>query len=351
MTEPDESHDAPVLRVSSALEKKHRDATPFDRVRDAWTWILVDANRWMIIALLAVLVFAATVIVGAFGPWSQQQYLIEETSIGNAYVDLQSAVITIIALVLTVNQLVLSPDMGPISRQRKRLEDTMAHRIRTENVAGTSPTEPSKFLAELTTATRSQARNLRSAVSDADDPELRGQIEEYVDDVTEEADRISDALAGQRFGRIEMLGAAIHYDTAKNIHQLRQLENEYSRSLSVIQQKAFDDMDNVLGLFAISREYFRTLYIRTEFIQFSRGIIYTGIPAVLVAHYTIGIIAESTLRGSTFGIENLLWFEAGALTVVLMPMFVLASYIARLLTLSDIGLFIGPFVPGPKSEE
>lgn len=340
------------VRVSDAVEQKRRKGTLADWLRDAWTWILVDAHRWLIIAVLAAMVYVATILIGVFGPWSQQQDLLDGTSIANAYIELQPGILTVITIVLAINQLVLSPEIGPVSRQRRRLEDVMAHRIEAENIAQTtSPTEPAQFLATLTAATQSRARSLRNVALDTDDQELRRRIEEYASGVVEEADRIGDTLDDQQFGRIEMLGAAIHYDTTKDIHRLRQLQNEHGEALSPVQQKTFNDMSDALELFTISREYFRTLYVRSEFIRFSRAILYTGVPAVLVAHWSVGVIGPNVLPGATFGVENLLWFEAGTLTLAVLPALVLASYIARLVTLAETSIFIGPFMPGRQSQQ
>lgn len=106
-------------------------------------------------------------------------------------------------------------------------------------------------------------------------------------------------------------------------------------------------MSDALELFTVSRECFGTLYVRSESIQFSRMVLYTGIPAVLVAHDAVGVIDEGALPGSTFGVRDRPWFEAGTLTLAILPALVLGSYVAR--HVADTSIFIRPFLPAERS--
>jgi hypothetical protein len=318
------------------------------RLRRLWGWVLVDANRWLVVGVLATFVFVSTLLVGLFGPVSAQQFLLEGTSTAEAYVEIQPAIITIATIVLAVNQLVLSPDIGPISTQRRRLEDVIDHRINVENEArvATSPTEPAKFLGTITDATRKRAATLEEAFDGGGDPDLRRRVREFTQDLTEEATRVGDALTDQRFREIEMLGAAMHYDTTRDISRLRTLLNESSGSLSTEQEHAMKDLLGVLELFTVSREYVRTLYVRTEFIGFSRALLYTALPAFLLAHFAIQIIGPNALPGTTLGVPDLLWYECATITATSVPFLVLISYVGRLVTLAETSVFIGPFLPG-----
>lgn len=113
---------------------------------------------------------------------------------------------------------------------------------------------------------------------------------------------------------------------------------------------ALTDVMDALKRYTTTREYFRTLYIRSEFVRFSRAILYTSVPAIVVAHYAVGAIGENSMVAATLGVRNLLWFEAFTFTVSLLPVLVITSYMARLITLSETSIFVSPFGPEKESD-
>lgn len=343
--------DRDVMRTSDVMRR--RTGGVRGRLRYLWRWLVVDASRWLVVGLLAAFVFLTTLAVGTAGPVSVQQFLLGGTSTADAYIELQPAVVTTITIVLTVNQLILSPELGPVGRQRQRFNQVIDHRTNVENAADVpiSPTEPSEFLQLVTRATKEHTAWVEETVADAGDPELRRRVREHTAEITDDAERVEAALADREFGQIEMLGAAMHFDTTSDISGVRGLLDEYSESLSIEQEKAMNDLLGTLEQFTVAREYFRTLYIRSEFIRFSRAVLYTGIPAFLVAHYAVQIIGPNAMTGTTLGVEDLLWFECAALTVTTLPLLVLASFVARLVTLAETSIFIGPFVPDYRGDQ
>ncbi len=353
MSDSESPAERPVRQVSDAIEKKYAEGTLRDRVRDAWTWVLVDAHRLGLVAVLAAAVYAAVVLVGAFGPVTQRQFMLGGVVSGKAYVELQTGAVTVITVVLAINQLVLSPDLGPVSRQRDRLADAKSHRDEIAERTGVSPapTAPSRALAALADATSRRASDLRDAVATDGQSDVDREVAAFTDHVVTETDRIREALSRERFGRVGMVGAAMHYDASRDTYRLQSLRQEYGDDPSAAADEAFDDLLDVLETFTVSREYFRTLYVRREFITFTRVVLYTGVPALVVAHLAVQIIGPTAFPGSTFGVENLLWFVAGTFTVATVPVLVLVSYVARLATLAETSLFIGPFTPEPGNPE
>lgn len=347
MGQSERASDESTVRVSDAMGKARDDSGLFSSVRYLWRWLLVDANRWAVVGLLAIGVFVVTLIIGLFGPVSVRQFLLEGTSAADSYIEIQTAIITLSTIVLAINQLVLSPEIGPPSKQRQRLEDVIDHRTIAENKAGvaTSPTEPAKFLGTITEAIRKRAATVDDAFEDADDPELQRHVREYTGRLTAESTRIGDTLTDHRFGQIGMLGAAMHFDTTHHISRIQTLLNEHAETLSLKQEHAMNDMFEVVELYTIAREYIRMLYMRSEFIKFSRMILYTALPAFLVSHYAVEIIGPNALLGTTLGVLDLLWFECFAITASSLPLLVLISYIGRLVTLAEASIFIGPFLP------
>ena len=333
--------------MSDAILGEH----PYGGIRGALQrarlWFLVDANRPLVVALLAVAVFVATVLFGLFGPVTVQQYLTGGTSIASAYIELQTAIVTAITIVLAINQLIISPDLGPVSRQRRRLTDVIDVRSEVEDIAGEtiSPKEPSAFLGTIVDGIHKDVDRLADTVSEHDDEDLREDMQSYIAEVREDTQKVNEALGKTTFGRIGFIGAAMHYNASEDIRSVRRLENEYEEKLSNAQQMAINDTMDALKRYTIAREYFRTLYIQSEFARFSRAMLYVTIPALVVAHYATGVIGENVLGGTILGVRNLLWFESAAFAVSILPVFVIISYVARLITLSETSIFVSPFSP------
>lgn len=333
------------------MVQKQRDQTLRDRLRKIGLWLLVDASRWKVIGGLALGVYLTTVLVGVFGPASVQQYLLDGTSIANAYIELQPGIITAITIVLGINQLVLSPEFGSVSHQEERLDDILEHRRDVEESAEviSSPTDPAGFLQTITDATQEHLVRLADAIPE-DHGELGSQLRATITGIREDIQPVSDALESRGFGDIELFGVAAHYDTTRDIHRVRQVQRQYETELSTAQSRALDDVLTALKHYDVAREYFRTRYLQTQFIRFSRAMLYTGLPALVVAHYAIGIIGPDVLTGATFGVRNLLWFESGTFAFALLPIYVIISYVARIITLAETTIFIGPFSAAESAE-
>lgn len=343
-TDREPTVDPDVRRVCDAIVDKQPEQPIRNRLRTAKVWLFVDVSRWYLTAGLAVGIYATTLLVGVFGPASVQQYLLDGTSITDAYIDLQSAIITVIVIVLAINQLVLSPEFGSVGKQQQRLDEILTLRQDVEENADiiSSPTEPPQFLRTITEATRQHLTTLEEATTDSDEP-LSSHLTELVRDMREEIDPVSDSLTDQRFGQIELLGVSTHYNTNHHINQIRKTRRMYERKLTDVQLETLDTLMTAVKNFEIAREYFRTRYLQTQFIRFSNAILFTGLPGLAVAHYSVGVIGPDILTGTTFGIRNLLWFEAGTFTIIMIPVLVVVSYIARINTLAKTSILIGPF--------
>lgn len=342
-----QSGDESTVRVSDALRHEGSGRSLWDRVRRVELWLFVDAHRLSVVGLLALAVFGSIVLAVTLTPPSVMAYLARGTALAKGYVELQTIDVTVITIVLSINQLVLTSEIGSVGQQRSRLDEVLEHRTDVEELAGApaTPTDPEHYLRMILATTRDRVERLRASVGEDDDPALRRGVERYADDVGGEADRVEDALEDEAFGTIELIGAAMHFTTAEEIHAVRRLHEEHEESLSAAQAEAFEDVLEMLKLYTVAREYFRALYVKWEFIDFSRAILYVGLPAVVVAHLTIGFVDGNAFPGTTLGYPNLFWYETAAFTFVLVPVAVVVSYAARLSMLAKASIFVSPFSP------
>jgi len=91
-------------------------------------WVLMDAPRWQVTAGLLAVVFGSLVAAGSLSPVSLGAAVSNSDPIETLFQALVTAIITGVTLVVTITQLVLSPELGPVGDQRERMEGSTAFR-------------------------------------------------------------------------------------------------------------------------------------------------------------------------------------------------------------------------------
>ena len=308
-------------------------------------WFQLDANRWAVTALLAVGTFLAIVLVGTYGPAPVESFLTAGISPGSILVELLKTIVSVVVIVLSINQLVLSPGLGPVGEQRNRFEGTIDLRERIESHTGARvvPTSPAHTLKLLVDALIDGAERLREVADESSDPEFAADVDDYADAVVDEASSVSRILRDSRFGRFDATSAALRIAISEKVRGIDELEARHGAALSKAEQAALDEMGDRLQLFAVGREYLKTVYVRSEYIELSEGLLYTGLPCIVVTYSAAQLYTPTLFRGEALGIDALLMFVAGAVTVSLLPLLLLIAYVFRLAAMSRSTLFIGPF--------
>jgi hypothetical protein len=231
--------------------------------------------------------------------------------------------------VLTLNQVVLSQELGAAGDQRERMEGALAFR---EEVAAlldepAAPAEPSAFLRALLEATADRARALEGEYDDAD---------RLVRAVTEDADRAARQLEGASFGTFDVLSAVLDFNYSRKLYEARRLEaRETSEPMA--------ELSEALELFGPAREHFKTLYVQSELIALSRAVSAAALPALVVAVSVLTLVDPAAV-GVRAGVDLLAVVVAGGVTVSLAPFLVLLAYVVRIATVTGRTLSIGPFV-------
>lgn len=338
-------------------------SAPSDRMRgripgSRWkVWLLLNANRRFVAAGLLGVLFAVFVVLGVLDPAGIRSAMGSDDPIETAFQGFLTAIITGVTLVVTINQLVLSQELGAVADQRERMEGAMAFREDVEEVLDrpVAPAEPASFLQTIVDATRDRADDLAEVTADAPNDERRDRIQAYVDSLTENATSVHDRLEGARFGTFEVLFAALDYNYSWKIYEARRLRHEFDADEDVeagpeaegveAVDDALDRVIEALELFGPAREHFKTLYFQWELINLSRAVLYASVPALVVATGMIIYVDNpATVPGATLGVDNLVWLVSAAVTVALLPFVILLSYILRIATVAKRTLAIGPFV-------
>lgn len=307
-------------------------------------WLLLAANRLLVTAVIATFIFILYMFGALVNPEVASLFQ-QRNIILSLFTTMIGALILGVTLVVAINQLIISQENGPLGDQHGRMSNTMAVRgFVTELIDEPAPAEPSEFLGSLISATESRARVVRRAISTSSNPELRSEVDEYLDSLLGNAESAKADLDGAEFGTFEVVHAALNYNYSWKILQTEQLKSEYEDVLTTEQITALDDLRQSLAMFGPAREHIKTLYFQWQLINLSRLILYTAIPGIVMSVMMISFADTTTITGQTMSIKNIVWSVGIAFTVSLVPFLLLTVYILRIATVAKRTLAIGPLI-------
>ena len=311
----------------------------------ATLWLLLDADRRLVTAVILSVVFLGLLAAGTLLPGAAEA-VSGGDSVDTLFQGLLTATITGVTLVLTLNQLVLSQELGAVGDQRERMDGAMEFRRDAAEILGepVSPTEPAAFLGALVETTSERATALREAVGGPRDEELAAAVEDLTTAVVENASRTTAALDGARFGAFEVIGAVLDFNYSWKLFAARRLRERHGDELDDAATAALDDLIETLRLFGPAREHFKTLYFQWELIDLSRRMLAAAVPALLVAAAMVAFFDAAAPATAPFGVEAVVIWVAAAAAASLVPFALLLAYILRIATVTKRTLSIGPFI-------
>ncbi|MFC4356811.1 hypothetical protein ACFO0N_02480 [Halobium salinum] len=353
----DTSTDDPSSSIDTKEEDPNLEATDVDEVGTANTmrersgetklkvWLFLEGNRLVVTGLLGLLVFGAFVFGGTFF----YQYLLTDAltadTVETVFSTMIAAIITGVTLTLTISQIVISQENGPLGDQHQRMSDTMDFREYTEQIIGSpTPADPSAFLRALILETKEYGRQLRETVVESDDEALRGEVAEFSESLIGNADAAAEKLEGRSFGDYDVLSAALDFNYSWKIYQVERIADDHQDVLPSETADVLGELKTVLSMFGPAREHVKTLYFQWELISLSQNILYLSVPALIVAGFVTTYLGGSSLVGETLGVSNLVWVVSGSFATTSLPFLLLISYVARIATVAKRTLDIGPFI-------
>ena len=302
-------------------------------------WLLLDGDRLVIAAVLAVGVFLSVVGLHLAGVLRVRN--------AEAVVTLLSALVggtlPFITIVLAINQLVLSQELGWTDELSERFQGMVTFRRRVEELTGTtvSPISPADFLKHIVVASIDRGETLPEALGEDASRETVEDVERFADALASEGRPVIEALDDAQFGTFNALSAVLGHHQGGHLHTARVLRLERA--------DAFDDTDpleeviELLEVLAVARQTFKTLYVQHELALLSRLLLYVGFPTLVGGG--ILVMVYPTLAGDV-AIETLVVVAATGVTLVFLPFIVLLSYSLRIATIAARTADFGPFVPG-----
>lgn len=308
-------------------------------------WLLMGANRFVVMGALAAAVFSSFIVVSLLIDPSLQAAVQKTDTIETIFSTLLGLVVTGTTLVVSISQLVLSQENGPIGDQRARMSDALDFRTYVNELLGTvTPADPSALLQALVEESERRAEHLYRVVETNDNDELRAEINEFVESLRGNADATAEKLENSRFGSFSVLFAALDFNYSWKIYQIDRLTDEFEADLSEAEIAAFAELNDVVSMFGPTREHIKTLYFQWALVDLSRYILFAAIPALIISGLMLTFVGASSFPGITLGVPNITWVVSAAFTIAVIPFLLFTSYIFRIATVAKRTLAIGPLI-------
>lgn len=307
-------------------------------------WLLMEADRRLVAAGMLGVVFCSMAVV-AYGYPTAEAALRSSDSVDTLFQGFLTATITGVTLVLTLNQLVLSQEMGAVGDQRERMDGAMDFRRDAAEVLGAriSPPRPAQFLRAFVQVSGERAEDLRETVDGADE-ELQAAVEDLCASLTDNADAVAEGLDGAKFGGFDVISEALNFNYSWKVFTARRIASVYADELDEEASETLDRLIEVLKLFGPAREHFKTLYFQWELIDLSRNILVASIPALIVSAVMVAFFNDETFSLVVADVELILLVVCAGAAIALLPFIILLSYVLRIATVTKHTLSIGPFI-------
>lgn len=309
-------------------------------------WVLVDGDRLLLTFIGSGVVFASILLLYTGNVIA----FTNDDSITRMASGMIAGTFSLVTLVVSVNQLILSQEFSPAGEYRDRLGGVLKFRRDVEDVANVpaTPADPTRMLDLLVAAIRDRTTELADAIADHDNDEYRHQVIQYTDSVRANTEQVDETLDKADVSAFDALSAAVEYNEGWQLYAARHLRND-SPTLSESASTAFDELIEALRLFSTAQAHFKTVYLQRELTRFSQLTVYFGVPSVIAA--VLIILLYGDIGGMTITATYLPYITSLLATIVFVPLLLLATYILRTATLTRRTAEIGPMLPQKDPDE
>ena len=318
--------------------------TTYGQSRDRGTvmnWLLLDGNR-LVIAGIIVLVSLLVVLglLWSFGTAS----LRPDSPVYFLFSSLLTGDLTLLTVVLSINQLVLSRELGAPGSLQTRIDETLDYRSDVEAVAESaeSPSSLPDFLRFLHENVVSRAQALDETAGELDDDRLQRRLRSLSESLREDARAVNQTLDRESTGAFGIISATVETSHSSQLHEIGRIRTERDDTVSGDLSDALGNLRGLLLQIDVARRYFRTVYVQKELAYLSRILLYVGVPAIIGSGITL--ILYNTAIATTVPTVLFLSIAVVAFTVGITPLAVLFPFILRLAWVAQRTTTIAPFI-------
>ena len=290
-------------------------------------WLLLTGDRLLIALVQFVVLLGVLAIVMLSGVMP----LVEETPVLFLLFALIAANFTLIAIVTSLSQLVLSQRLEDPGEIRRKLRETIRYR---EDVGETidraiMPVKPDSFLLVLFENTQRNIDTLRSRAQETRTRRTREELHDLIEGLESHVEHVVDLLEHPASGLKHALFTAINTDYENHVHRAWYLQTEYTDEFTDEVGEPLSRLTETLQHIVVASRMFEATFIESEVAELSRYLLYVGMPVQIVA---VVVMLLYTAPGSApmLPTATLFWVIPIVVAAGFAPFLILASYIVRL---------------------
>jgi hypothetical protein len=264
-----------------------------------------------------------------------QVILTETSTVENVLDTFLSGIILLVSIVVSINSIVLSQDMVSITEQDERIDGVGQFWEDVDTLTGEkeTPTDLRSFLESMTRVVQHHANNIDEETGEMGDDfsELASEYTESVTGTLQDFEEI-EKIQGGDFG---LLWTALEINYGPLLDRTRSLQSQSEQNHSDSFEESLDALVEAFQLFAVGREYFKTMYYSAEVSRLSRVLLVAPLLAILIMASAIPAISVDILPEYwILGLPPLHSLVSTVFTIALVPYIVLTSFMLRLATVA-----------------
>lgn len=303
-------------------------------------YVIVDGDRYLLGAALVALAITPLAALEA-----ADVYTVDEarTPLFYLYSTLAASNVTLITIVVSINQLVLSRELR--SPGELETEMTAAEEFRSDVQAETDrlvvPEDPADFLEILVSNTRDDLLEIVDACHGLDATTLSGDVDEFADTLEPELATTLDELEATGTGVFPALATILDANFSTQINYVRWFVRANEDAMPEDLTARLEDLEAELEQLDVARQYFKTVYITQELADLSRLMLSTGLVAVVVS---LTLIVLSSFYAAPLPPLVRPVLVPATVAVALVPLTLLVTHVLRIATVARRTAAITPFL-------
>ena len=302
-------------------------------------WFLLSGSRLVVSAGLLALVAAVVwwVVLSGLAP------LAERTPILYLLFALISGNVTLITVVVSISQFVLTRHLETPGEVRERMREVVGYRQEVSEITRERvvPVTRAGFFSLLFRSVDRDVETLRTREWAASEAELRDDVEDLVADLEAHAEDVIDLLERGNGGVRQALFSTLDANYSLYYYGAYRLRAKYGEEMPREVAEDLDRLERHVEQVDVARRYFKTVLIQSELSSLSRLLLFVGIP-VLVATVVLMLLFTSA-NGPAVSRPTLVVAIPLVVVAGFVPIVLLTAYILRLATVVHRTAAMYPF--------
>lgn len=316
-------------------------------VSEPHEWFVLVGDRLVLAGLLTFffalgVLFVEMVGIVAVRDTTEMLYLFQVLVGGN---------LTLVTIVLSINQLVLAREFKTPGELHDQIENVIAYRNHVEEATGSStvPVTPADFLYTLLDGVQDKSHRLKELAKEQNHPRLSSEAKTLGSTLTSHTDEVISVLDFSQNGIFSALAVTLETNYSEQLNEAYRLRTEYETELTPEMQDALDDLTDTLKQIDIARQYFKSVYMQSELARLSRILLYVGVLAIGSALLMLFVYTGAT--NPPVAASYLEVFAPTVLIIGFAPLAVLFSFLLRVAMVAQRTVAITPFTTPSQETE